>query len=118
MRRILKEEKISTVQGKERRKERDDEEARVIEHRVRSCFDFIAAETRFYNICGNFFYLKVKTKTMTPGMKGRLSNFLRVDGNRGGVVYPGSNSNSVGVNNGIRRSQENPSCEILTTRPS
>ena len=89
MRRILKEEKISTVQGKERRKERDDEEARVIEHRVRSCFDFIAAETRFYNICGNFFYLKVKTKPMTPGMKGRLSNFLRVDGNRGGVVYPG-----------------------------
>ena len=65
MRRILKEEKMSTVQGKERRKERDDEEARVIEHCVRSCFDFIAAETRFYNICRNVFYLKVKTKTIT-----------------------------------------------------
>ena len=88
MRRILKEEKMSTVQGKERRKETDDEEARVIEHRVRRCFDFIAAETRFYNICRNFFYLKVKTKTMAPGMKGRLSNFVRADGNRGGVVYP------------------------------
>ena len=54
-------------------KERGDEEARVIKHRVKSYSDFIAAETRFYNICLNLFNLKVKTKTMAPGMKGRPS---------------------------------------------
>ena len=53
-------------------KERDDE-VRVIEHRVRSCSDFIAAEACYHNMCRNLFNTKVKTKTMASGIKCRPS---------------------------------------------
>ena len=67
---------MSTVQSTrsiERLSLKGDEEARVMKHRIRSCSDFIAAETCFYNICLSLFNLKVKTTSMAPGIKGRLS---------------------------------------------
>ena len=54
-------------------KEIDDQQARVIEHRVRNISDFVAEEACYHNTCRNLFNLKVKTKTMAQGMKGRPS---------------------------------------------
>ena len=48
----------------------DDEEARVIGHRVRSCSDFVAAEARYHTSCRGQFNLKVKTKS-SASKKGR-----------------------------------------------
>ena len=52
-------------------KEIDDEQARLTEHRVRIISDFVAKEARYHNTCLNLFNLKVKTKTLAQGMKGR-----------------------------------------------
>ena len=41
---------------------RDDQKACDIEHGVRSCSDFIAAEAHYHNMCPNLFNLKVKKK--------------------------------------------------------
>ena len=48
----------------------DDDEARIVEHRVRSCSDFIAAEARYHGSCRGSFNLKVKTKSSST-KKGR-----------------------------------------------
>ena len=55
-------------------KEIDDEQPRVIDHRVRNISDFVAEEARYHNMCRNLFNLTVKTKTMSQGLKGRPSN--------------------------------------------
>ena len=55
------------------RKDKDDEQARVIEHRVRNIYDFVAEEARYHNTYHNLFNVKVKTKTTAQGMKSRPS---------------------------------------------
>ena len=51
-------------------KEIDDDEARVIAHRVRNCSDLVCAEARYHHLCRTRFNLKVTNKSGTSE-KGR-----------------------------------------------